>query len=164
MLLALLDQVYFAECARVGHFFRLEILGGEEKLLCIQQQHSVRPAGLDHLVGLLERHAKRLLADDVLTRFSHGNGHLAMQGVRGSDGDCLYLRILAPALCSRCIPGESCTDRQGPRVRCGGGSNGHHSHIVLDHPDRRGVTIRLKLRADDAYAHRTIFHGDLFCL
>src|SRR6202044_1048549 len=61
VLLALLNQMHFAEGARVCHFLRLGILRREEELLRVEQQHPVRAARLDHPVGLVEGDTEGLL-------------------------------------------------------------------------------------------------------
>src|SRR5690349_666152 len=66
VLLTLLHEMDATEGALVRHLLRLHVLWGEEKLLRVQQQYIGLPARVDHLVGLLEGDAERLLADDVL--------------------------------------------------------------------------------------------------
>ena len=161
VLLALFNQVHFAKGAGVCHLFRLAILGGEEKLLGIEQQHTVGAAGLDHRVSLGRCDTERLLADNMFARPPHGNGHFAMQSVGSGNGDRLNSRVSRQLFVIGINLRNLVAIGETLRVCSGGRSHRHNGHIVFNHADRGCVAIRLELRANDAYAYWSIFHVNL---
>ncbi len=78
VLLGLLDQERLAHGALVDQRLGPHVFGGEQQLLGVEQVHPRLLAGGDHLVGLLQRAAQRLLAHDVLAGAGRGDGHLGV--------------------------------------------------------------------------------------
>ena len=150
VLLALLDQVDLAERAFVGHPLGLHVLGREEQFLGIHQQHALPAAGVDHHVGLFQRHAQRLLADDVLAGVGDIDGHLGVQGVGGGDGDHLDVRLLEHLAIVVEDPRNAVLLGQLLGMPGRGRGDGHHLRLFGHDLERRRVDIGLELRADDA--------------
>src|ERR1700722_599341 len=161
VLLALFDEVHFAERAGVCHLFRLDVFRGEQERLRIEQQHPIGAAGRDYLVRLVERDTKRLLANHMLARLRHRKSHFTVQGVGSSDADRFNLGVFGQLFVIVVDAGNLIAIGQSLCVRRGRGSDRYHRSIVWDHAHRGSMTIRLELRADDAHPHR-IFHNDLF--
>ena len=85
VLLPLLHQVHAAEGAFVRHLLRLHVLGREEQLLGVEQQHTGLAARVDHRVRLLERETEGLLAHHVLAGCGGVDRDLGVQPVGCGD-------------------------------------------------------------------------------
>ena len=107
-------------------------------------------AGLDHVVGLFQRHAQRLLADDVLAGVGDVERHLAVQAVGRRDRD--HLDVGSASICA--VVGEPARDAVALRELLGvagrGRGDGDDLRFFAHLFDRGGVDVGLEPRADDA--------------
>jgi hypothetical protein len=159
VLLSLLDQMDPSERALVRHLLRLDVLRREEELLGVEEEDAGLRARIDHRVGLLERDAERLLADDVLPRQRGFDRQPRVQSVRRRDRDHLDVGVAQHLAVIGVVPRDAVAARERlgiPRRRRGDGDDlgllGHRLH-------RRRDAVGLEARADDPDLH--LRHGAL---
>ena len=114
MFFALFDEMDFSERPGVGHFFRLQKFGREEKFLSIHQEHTMLFRGTDHLLTFGNGQGQRLFADNVLSSRRAVLCHLRMQTVRCRNGhhlDVFLVNHLA-------VVGKDSWDIEFPGERC----------------------------------------------
>ena len=93
VLLELLQHVDVADGALLHQRADALVLRREAQLLGVHQLPLVLAADGDHLVGLFERHAQRLLDDDVAAAVCGAERGLVMEEVRQADVDDLAVGL-----------------------------------------------------------------------
>ena len=150
VLLALLYQVDSPEGAFVRHLLCLDVFRREEKLLGVEKEDAGPGAGIDHRVGFLERDAKRLLADDMLSGRRGVDRHACVEAIGRGDRDHFDPRVAQHLTVVGVEGRDSVSARKSLCVPLRWRGNSDYFHLFRHRLHRGGDAIRLETRADNS--------------